>query len=214
MSDEIYGRRIAFAIEKNKRAIADFHRAAQSRKLEIQQDEYLENGERKKRLDRHAEEARRRQQELHWKRLDLERQRIQHAKQVRMRLTPDVSKQAQFTRLRERGIAQNLILAQARENHDDEMVEAILQDALYHGGKDGFVSADNPLVDACHRALAEIGSGEGQREMHQAVVDSAAKSEHAEAHDTYAAKVALGDETPHDRLVLAFAIGPEDGEDD
>lgn len=105
------------------------------------------------------------------------------------------------------GISADRIIERALELDDDDLIRALRGEVNYIGNKDGWSDA-RATINACNKALARLGSDEAA-----ALVEIDKLRVPLDKLAEFAAKSVDGSATPHDRLSLAYALGPDEDDD-
>lgn len=203
--------KLALELRRVRRALRALPRELEQRERAVMEDDDLTTEARRIKLRQIREEERAKQQKLHQRQLNAISQADELAKKIRVRRPIEETAQARVRELLARGLAHDQIIERAVELGDDEIVAALRSEALYHGDKHGFADASS-TVEACDRALAQIGRG-GEQDNNEAILNVADSRQALDEINEFAAKSALGQVTPHDRLKLGFAVAPLDAEE-
>ena len=204
--------KLALELRRVRRLLRALPGELEQRERAVLEDADLTTEARRIKLRQIREEERSKQQKLHQRLLAATSHAEELAKKIRVRRPIEETAQARVQELIARGLAHNAIIERAVELGDDEIIAALRSEALYHGDKHGFADATS-TVEACDRALAEVGRG-GDQENNQAILDVADAREAVDEINEFAAKSVLGQATPQDRLRLGFAVGPIDARED
>jgi hypothetical protein len=204
--------RFALELRRVRRALRSLPRELEQRERDVMADEDLTTEARRIKLRQIRDEERSRQQKLHGRLAAASERAAEVATKIRSLRPVEETAQTRLRDLLARGHAYDQILERAVENADDELVAALRWEAMYHGNGSRFADARS-TVEACDRALAQVGRG-GEQDNNQAILEVSDASRGLEEIGEFAAKSVLGEATPHDRLRLAYAVGPgEDGGD-
>lgn len=130
-------------------------------------------------------------------------------REMRVNRLLDAGAQGRVRRLLERGLAPSKVLERAVELKDADTIAALRAEALYWGDGDKFIDAIK-TIEACDRALAEVGTG-NEAEHNQAALDLAELSGGLPEIERFAALSVQDAAKPgRDRLRLAYALIDEE----
>lgn len=202
--------KLATELQRVRRDLGDLPRRLEQRERSIRGDENLTAEMRKIRLRQVREEEQAKQQKLHRRRTEISEEMARSITQGRVGRPVDEMARARVRDLLDRGLSHSQVLDQAVKLNDDDTVEALRWEAMYHGTSDGFADGSD-TVEACDRALARIGRG-GQRAVAQAIVRAQKTARGIDEIDRFAAKAVHGSITPFDRLSFGHAVSG-DGSD-
>lgn len=198
------------AIRREMRRISKLMRehpeGVQAKRRAIKNDPSLTAEQRKYKLDELAATGRAQHLVLaeKWERMN--EKADAEGRKTRGRMPVDEAAAVRVRDLIKGGMADDLIIKKAIELGDDDMLEALRRERLWHNNGKTFHPADD-TVAACDRALADVGRGEGLRSMNQALVDIAEIRKPMETVIEYSGKVALDADKPYDTLRVAYATG-------
>jgi hypothetical protein len=199
-------------LRRVRRALRALPRELEQRERAVLEDADLTTEARRIKLRQIREEEQAKQQKLHQRLIDATSQAKRLEKQIRVLRPVDDAARARVGNMLGDGIAHDQIIEHAAGLGDSETIAALRWEALYHGDKNGFADAA-ATIEACDRALAQVGRG-GEQEDNQAIVDVADAREAVDEINEFAVKSVLGQATPHDRIKLGFAVGPLDAKED
>lgn len=198
-------------MRQTKKRIQEHSKTVRAQRRTIKNDPSLTAEQRKHKLGELAATGRAQHLALTDKWARLNEKADSQSRKTRGLMPVDESATVRVRDLIKGGMADDLIITKAVELGDDDMLEALRRERLWHNDGKTFHQADDTIA-ACDRALAEIGRGEGLRNMNQALVDIAEIREPMSTVIEYAGKVALDADLPYDTLRLAYATG--EGRDD
>jgi hypothetical protein len=190
------------AITKTKRGIKAVPRDLEQRERAIMDDEDLTAESRAIKIRQVRDESRAKQGRLHDDYVKL----CAKADRLEAEATIEGGTREAHSRVQQllgNKVDSAAIIKRAEGLRDYDTIQALRAEVHYLEGEDGFVDA-KATVEACNRALARLG-----RDDEEKLVGIADARTQLAALDEFAAKSVHTGVTPHDRLVLGFALGPD-----
>jgi len=203
---------VAAELLRLKKALRAIPRALERREAAFRNNDELTPEALRTRLAQVREEYRAEQQRLHKGLLAAVARAERLEKEIRLKRPVGEAARRRAQGLLRQGLSYDEIIKHAAGLQDVETIAALRSEALYHAGEGTFHDASS-TVSACDRALARLSRG-GDRSNERAIVEAAEARRALDEINDFVAKASLGTIGPHDRLRVAYAIGPDEEQND